>query len=286
MPTASRAAASAGTGPNSERFDPGLGTEVVVSDVTHSLERIAACCVKMRVPQSCTDRSESLMAEVLASRRGAIVGSQSTDDEGDDLTTDTGLGRRERKKLATRRAIQDAALQLAARDGVENVTTEQIADAADVAHRTFFNHFSCKEEAVVAAAAAGAESLISEFRARPPDESVLTALQESVLLVIQRDDVSARDHLVALRLIRDSPSLIPRQMAMLNAYEQMLAEAIAARVGPGAPEIYASLCAITALATLRVVLRRWLGAGEPPSRDLLRREVDAAFTLLGGGLDR
>lgn len=166
------------------------------------------------------------------------------------------------------------------------MTTEQIADAADVAHRTFFNHFSCKEEAVVAAAAAGTETLISEVRARPPYESVLTALHESVLLVIQRDDTSTRDHLVALRIIRDSPSLIPRQMAMLNAYEQMLADTIAARVGPGAPENYASLCAITALAALRVALRRWLGAGEPPPRDLLRKEVDAAFTLLAGGLDR
>jgi cytochrome P450 len=39
--------------------------------------------------------------------------------------------------------------------GVERLTVEQIASEADIALRTFFNRFSSKEEAVVAAAAAG-----------------------------------------------------------------------------------------------------------------------------------
>ncbi|MFC7642252.1 TetR/AcrR family transcriptional regulator [Streptosporangium lutulentum] len=68
--------------------------------------------------------------------------------------TAAAAGRRERKKLATRAAVREAALRLALRDGVENVTVEQIASEADIAVRTFFNYFSSKEEAVVAAAAA------------------------------------------------------------------------------------------------------------------------------------
>lgn len=164
------------------------------------------------------------------------------------------------------------------------MTTEQIADAADVSHRTFFNYFSCKEEAVVAAASAGAETLIAEVRARPAHEPVLVALRASVQVVIERDDYSAREHLVALRLVRDSPSLIPQQMAVLSTYEQDLTEAIAARMRPGTPPVFAPLCAATALSTLRVVLRRWLGTGEPPSYDLLHEEFDTAFALLSEGL--
>jgi AcrR family transcriptional regulator len=61
-------------------------------------------------------------------------------------------GRRERKEPATRAAVREAALRLALRNGVENVTVEQITDEADIAVRTFSNYFSSKEEAVVAAA--------------------------------------------------------------------------------------------------------------------------------------
>src|SRR3954471_6393609 len=95
-------------------------------------------------------------------------------------------GRRERKKLATRAAVREAALRLAVRHGVENVTVEQIAAEADVAERTFFNHFATKEEAVVAAAAGGAEALVAESRARPPGEPVLRALRQAVLVVMDR----------------------------------------------------------------------------------------------------
>src|SRR5919198_3147412 len=58
-------------------------------------------------------------------------------------------GRRERKKLATRQALQAAALRLVAERGLDQVTVEDISEAADVAARTFFNHFSSKEEALL-----------------------------------------------------------------------------------------------------------------------------------------
>jgi AcrR family transcriptional regulator len=194
------------------------------------------------------------------------------------MTVEPGL--RERKKLATRRAVAEAALRLAVRHGVERVTVEQIAAEADVALRTFFNHFPSKEDAVVAAAVAGAEALVAEVRVRPAAEPPLAAVREAALAVMQREDAASRDHLVALRLMRTSPSLVPRQMAVLTAQERALAAAIAERVGPGP---YPALCAAAALAALRVVLDRWLGAAEP-DREALRTEVDAAFALLAGGL--
>ena len=79
--------------------------------------------------------------------------------------------------------------------------------------RTFFNHFSSKEEAFVAAAAVGAEAFVAEFRARPPGESVLRAIREAVLVVMDRDDAVSRDHIRALRLMRSAPSLMPQPLS-------------------------------------------------------------------------
>ncbi|GAA4867452.1 TetR/AcrR family transcriptional regulator [Saccharopolyspora cebuensis] len=200
------------------------------------------------------------------------------------------MGRRERKKRATRAAVGEAALRLSVRHGVEHVTVEQIAAEADIAPRTFFNHFSSKEEAVLAAAAAGAEALIAEFRVRPRTESVLRALREAVLVVLDRDDAASRDYVEALRLIRGEPSLLPHQLAVITAQEQALADAIADRIGPDAERdrpAYPALCAASALASLRVILDRWLGrGGEPGALDALRPEIDRAIGELAAGLDR
>ena len=56
---------------------------------------------------------------------------------------------RARKKQETRRAIQRAALQLALDGGLENLTIEAIAAAANISQRTFFNYFDSKEDAIV-----------------------------------------------------------------------------------------------------------------------------------------
>jgi AcrR family transcriptional regulator len=56
------------------------------------------------------------------------------------------LDRRTRKRLATRQAISDAATRLFMEHGFDQVTVDEIAEAADVGRMTVFNHFPRKED--------------------------------------------------------------------------------------------------------------------------------------------
>ncbi len=56
-----------------------------------------------------------------------------------------GVNRLERKKEETRKKIIDTAMGLFYEQGFDATTMEQIAEMADIAKRTLYNHFSVKE---------------------------------------------------------------------------------------------------------------------------------------------
>jgi AcrR family transcriptional regulator len=58
--------------------------------------------------------------------------------------------RRERKKIAVRAQILSTAIDLFSRRGLEAVTIDEIAAAADVGKGTIYNYFATKEDIVVA----------------------------------------------------------------------------------------------------------------------------------------
>jgi AcrR family transcriptional regulator len=58
--------------------------------------------------------------------------------------------RRERKKAAVRAHILATAIELFSQHGIDSVTVDQVADAADIGKGTIYNYFSTKEDIVVA----------------------------------------------------------------------------------------------------------------------------------------
>ncbi|MFJ2216654.1 TetR/AcrR family transcriptional regulator [Streptomyces sp. NPDC101062] len=106
---------------------------------------------------------------------------------------------RERKKLATWRAIQSAALRLFDEQGYEATTVEQIAEAANVSRATFFNYFAGKDAAVLDQDPEERLNWQTLMDGRPADEplwdsltAILTGFCESL-----RDRMPVQRHLKA-----------------------------------------------------------------------------------------
>lgn len=193
-------------------------------------------------------------------------------------------GRRERKKQATRQALEEAALRLTLDRGIEHVTVEDICAEVDVSSRTFFNYFPTKERAVVGdgpleiddevvrriAEGDGREGLVDDLRALLRHKAA-EATRKRADLVCRR------------RLVERNPVLLPLLLENFNMYERAVCEAIAQRIGtdPDA-DPYPQLVAGLIGTVMRVSFRRWAGGlGEKKS---LEAEVDHAFTLLTRGL--
>ncbi len=78
--------------------------------------------------------------------------------------------RRTRKRLATRQRISDTASRLFVERGFDQVTVDQIAEAADVARMTVFNHFSRKEDMFFDLDEEGREDLLAALEKRDAGE--------------------------------------------------------------------------------------------------------------------
>ena len=86
-------------------------------------------------------------------------------------------GLRERKKLATRLALHEAALRLVAERGLDAVSVDDIADRADVSPRTFFNYFPSKVDAILGLDPEAPRQQADAFLDRPAGESPVQALR-------------------------------------------------------------------------------------------------------------
>jgi AcrR family transcriptional regulator len=196
---------------------------------------------------------------------------------------------RERKKLATRRLLRRAALQLVAERGLHNVTVEDIAEAADVSPRTFFNYFPSKEAVLFGGDPERAAELREGVVTGAPGKSALEVLRA----VLTRDSEAMADELRSLggdpaewlrrmKVARTDPHVRAAHAAQMSMLERAVAEGVAARIGADQEtDPYPGILAAATVSVVRACLTFWAGTGgATPLGEL----IDQAFNALGDGL--
>ncbi|MET4925236.1 TetR family transcriptional regulator [Streptomyces sp. PSRA5] len=226
-------------------------------------------------------------------------------------TKGAGAGLRERKKQATRAALAEAAVRLAAEHGAENVTVEAISNAAGVSPRTFFNYFDSHDDAFVMMDTQIGERIRCAVRDAPAELSPLDAVREA--MAGELADVEERHEVWSLRakVLQKSPHLLARGLGLHMAEERDLARTIAHRLAPGgdhghggggsgpksAPAtgtdanpcddadlaLYPRLLAAVAGTAVRVSIEYWYAQSPPAAFPDIFRDV---FTHLSAGLPR
>ncbi|MYU14332.1 TetR family transcriptional regulator [Streptomyces sp. SID8361] len=181
------------------------------------------------------------------------------------------VGRRERKKAATRAAILEAATTLFVARGFDAVTVREIADEADVSPKTVFTHFPHKEALVFSDEGERHERLIAAVSGRLPGTTISDALKAHYLSEIA--ELQSEPQRQILALMEDTPALIDYAEKMWLRHEDALVAAITEELGLEEPSGEIRLYVRFALQIQLVAVRE---ADPAPT-------IDAGFRLLDKG---
>jgi AcrR family transcriptional regulator len=187
--------------------------------------------------------------------------------------------RRERKKIETRAALETAALRLFAKQGYERTTVEEIAEAADVAVRTFFRYFQSKQHVLYGDVALNITGRMrAALLARPHTESPV----EAVGAALDALELGAPDQqqqvLDRLRLMERLPELGGTYHMIFQHLHDVIAEYVADRTRLHPADLYPQLLAAAATAAIKAALAVFEAAGGRQSLTELRAAAYASLT--------
>ncbi len=143
--------------------------------------------------------------------------------------TASAIGLRERKRRQTRQELIKAAMRLFEEKGYDQTTVAEIAFAAGVSTKTFFNYFASKDEVLFPHLSGRIDAAVALIEHRGADEQmpdVVVAAMQHMLADALTDEIDGGLAAVRLPMILSVPAV---QAATLHRYflaENRLAEAL------------------------------------------------------------
>jgi AcrR family transcriptional regulator len=197
-------------------------------------------------------------------------------------------GLRERKKQRTRQQIIDAAMALFAERGYHATTIADVAEAAEVAPRTFFSYFPSKEAVVFHNVDRDMDSLAEVLRNRLPGENVFDALRRWIDSMFDQWMAEGDEALLRKQLCREDEGLANFEGGIMARIHELLLEAIADDLGEPQDALRPRLVAAAAMAALTSLDRSFDEKAEqrgPVAKEEALAVLDDAIVFLRGGLD-
>ena len=204
-------------------------------------------------------------------------------DRGDTVGVVVDVGLRERKKQQTRDELTDVALNLFEQRGFDQVTVDEIADAAGVSPRTFFRYFGSKEAVLFS----DHEEMLGVLRAamaRQPADMAPIGVVRAAVAAMAHYSADLRDQqLRRARLARTGASALAYQHNVLQpAWESAMAEALAAHLGVEVDvDLRPRLFAGVAIAVMNAVSEAVVLSGRVADIDVL---LEQAFDTLANAV--
>jgi AcrR family transcriptional regulator len=192
-------------------------------------------------------------------------------------------GVRQRQRQATSALIERVALEMFTASGFDAVTADDIAAKADVARRTVFRYFpGGKEEIVLRDMRRRTEDLRTAMEARPPQESALVALQESLMSLVGAYEEDYEAMQMRATILEGAPSVQARawgeQMRLTGSLTRLVALRLAA---DPETDLRPAIIVTATLTAMNVAFGSWVAPGNNRKlRDLLSETLD----LINGGL--
>jgi AcrR family transcriptional regulator len=182
--------------------------------------------------------------------------------------------RRSARRARTALDIERTALELFATHGVEEVTTEQIAEAAGISLRTLFRHFPTRADILAALPRREIDEMSERLRARPGGGGLFEAFAAGKPPAVDPE----RRHLELLwgRVVQRSPGPTAQVTAKLSSdLAETCSALLAERMGLPADDPGAGVIGAAVAAVVLFTYRRWVeDEGEPLLADLLAGNLE------------
>jgi AcrR family transcriptional regulator len=183
-------------------------------------------------------------------------------------------GIRERKRRQTRQRIAEAGLRLFLERGFEATTLDAIAEAADIARRTFFHYFDSKEAILTSLQDAAEDSLRASIEAAPIDQPPFEVVCAGMLDMISgygTEEARSID-----RLLRSTETLRARKQSKYEQQELAIFAALCTKWPDPALRMKLRLTSLICVGSLRLAADAWSkDNGQLPLKDYLIKVFDA-----------
>ena len=186
----------------------------------------------------------------------------------------------------------ESTLALLRQNGPGNFTVEDIAEAAGISRRTFFNYFGSTEAAIASVTNGFLDSALEQFRRRPVDEPILESARAA--LVDLADPMTVAPLAELFGLTQGNPLMARSELeAWDHCTQQSVAAARERSRAPGAEEatdqneLYVRALAGSVISCGKAAMDVWFrrcGADlSPTSLAVLRQLLIDSMGLLGSG---